>query len=117
MKNPKQTKDKQRIYNSREWRLLRDQKRRANPLCELCLANGKVVPTQAIHHKIPIETAQSFDEMKRLAFRYDNLQSLCYKCHSEIHQAMKSHTKEGHQKAADAALQRWISRHSKENNI
>jgi hypothetical protein len=49
--------------------------------------------------------------MKRLSSRLDNLQSLCYKCHSEIHQSMKSHTREGHQKAADAALQRWISRH------
>lgn len=102
-----QKQDKQRIYNSREWRRLRNQKREANPLCELCLENGKVVPVQVIHHKTPIETAHNYEDMKSLAFNWGNLQSLCFKCHSEIHQALNSRSKEGHQKAAASALERW----------
>ena len=113
--------DKKRIYQSKEWKLLRNAKRLANPLCERCLEMGKaagvkkgwVRPVQVIHHKIPIETARNFEEMKAIAFRWDNLQSLCFKCHSEIHEQMKSRSKEGHKRASQAALDRWIERHEK----
>ena len=116
--------DKKRIYQSKEWRRLRNAKREANPLCERCIAMGKaagvkkgwVRPVQVIHHKIPIETARNFEEMKQLAFMWDNLQSLCFKCHSEIHEQMKSRSKEGHKRASDAALDRWIARHSRPKN-
>ena len=113
--------DKRRIYQSKEWKLLRNAKRVANPWCERCLEMGKaagvkkgwVRPVQVIHHKIPIETARNFEEMKAIAFRWDNLQSLCFKCHSEIHEQIKSRSKEGHKRASDAALDRWIARHSR----
>ena len=115
-----QKEDKRRIYNSREWRRLRNAKREANPLCERCIAMGKAAgvkdgwirSVQVIHHKIPIETARNYEEMKRLAFMWDNLQSLCFKCHSEIHKQMNSRSKEGHKKASEAALERWIKRHT-----
>lgn len=71
---------------------------------------GLVRPVQVIHHKIPIETARNFEEMKAIAFRWDNLQSLCFKCHSEIHEQMKSRSKEGHKRASQAALDRWKAR-------
>ena len=113
--------DKKRIYQSKEWKLLRNAKREANPSCERCLELGKaagvkkgwVRPVQVIHHKIPIETARNYEEMKAIAFRWDNLQSLCFKCHSEIHEQMKSRSKEGHKRASEAALERWKARHSK----
>jgi hypothetical protein len=54
----------------------------------------------------------TYEEMKQLAFMWDNLQSLCFKCHSEIHQQMNSRSKEGHKKASEAALERWINRHT-----
>jgi 5-methylcytosine-specific restriction protein A len=116
-----QKQDKQSIYNSAEWRRLRDAKREANPLCERCIALGKAAgvkegwlrAVQVIHHKIPIETARNFEEMKALAFRWNNLQSLCFQCHSEIHQQMNSRSKEGHKRASEAALERWKARHSK----
>ena len=122
--NMSQKDDKKRIYQSKEWKLLRNAKREANPTCERCLEMGKaagvkkgwVRPVQVIHHKIPIETARNFEEMKAIAFRWDNLQSLCFKCHSEIHEQMKSRSKEGHKRASDAALDRWIARHSRPQN-
>ena len=48
-KNIQQQKDKNEIYQSREWRELRVAKYRANPLCELCLKEGVVHSTEAIH--------------------------------------------------------------------
>lgn len=109
-----QKQDKARIYNSAEWHRLREAKLESNPLCERCEEQGYVVSADCVHHKIPIETARNFEEMKKLAFcGLSGLQSLCYKCHSDIHKAMRSRSKEGHKKASDAALERWIDRHSK----
>ena len=125
-KRMSQKEDKRRIYNSREWHRLRDEKRRANPTCERCKALGQaegrrignealtrrgwVTPVQVIHHIVPIETARNYDEMRALAFRWDNLQSLCFKCHSEIHQQMNSRSKDGHKRASEAAFERWKER-------
>lgn len=106
-----QKEDKQRIYNSKEWRMVRNAKREHDPLCELCLERGKWVPTQAIHHIIPIETATDFRQMKELAFRYSNLMSVCFECHAKIHKELKSQTREGHQKASQAAVDRWLAIH------
>ena len=106
-----QKKDKQRIYNSKEWRLVRNAKRERSPLCEMCLEQDKWVPVECVHHIIPIETATDFEYMKELAFRYDNLMSLCHECHSKVHEALKSRTREGHQRASQAAVDRWLAKH------
>ena len=108
-----QKKDKMRIYNSKEWRLVRNAKLEKNPLCEVCAERGKIVAAQCVHHVIPIETATDFTYMKELAFRFDNLLSCCFACHSEIHQTIKSRTREGHQRASQAAVDRWVDRHKK----
>ena len=109
-----QKKDKMRIYNSKEWRLVRNAKLEKNPLCEVCAERGKIVAAQCVHHIIPIETASDFTYMKELAFRFDNLLSCCFQCHSEIHQTLKSRTREGHQRASQAAVNRWIDKHKKQ---
>lgn len=108
-----QKQDKQRIYNSKEWRLVRLAKLEKNPLCEVCAERGKIVAAQCVHHIIPIETATDFTYMKELAFRFDNLLSCCFQCHSEIHQTLNSRTREGHQRASKAAVNRWIDKHKK----
>ena len=109
-----QKKDKMRIYNSKEWRMVRNAKLEKNPLCEVCAERGKIVAAQCVHHVIPIETASDFTYMKELAFRFDNLLSCCFQCHSEIHQTLKSRTREGHQRASQAAVNRWIDKHKKQ---
>lgn len=108
-----QKKDKQKIYNSREWKLVRAAKLERSPLCEVCRDKGLAVSAQAVHHIIPIETATNFTEMKELAFRYTNLLSVCFSCHSKIHEALRSRSREGHQRSSQAALQRWIDKHEK----
>lgn len=103
--------DKARIYNSRQWRELRVRKLTEQPLCEICREKGLVVSARCVHHKVPIETAKDYQAMWTLATTWDNLQSLCFQCHSDIHQKMNSRTKEGHKQATEAALERWIARH------
>ena len=93
--------------------MVREAKLERNPLCGQCQRKGFVVSATCVHHIIPIETATDFDYMRQLAFRYDNLMSLCYQCHSDIHKAMNSRTREGHQRATQTALERWIAKHSK----
>ena len=82
-----------KLMNSREWRELRIRKLQANPLCERCQAeHGWVVPARCVHHIIPIEASTSEAEARERAFNFNNLQSLCYECHREIHQAEGYHS-------------------------
>ena len=106
-KNAQQQRDKNEIYQSREWANLRVAKFRANPLCELCLAEGIIQSTQAIHHKHPIEDSSTMDEMRKWAFMWDNLQSVCRYHHAKIHQENGSNTKEVVKQRAEARHARW----------
>ena len=112
-KNAKQAKDKATIYNSREWKALRIEKLKSQPLCEMHLKEGRYVSAHCVHHIVPIETATTMEEMKRLAFcsnmsnPLDGLMSLCDECHHKIHEEMKSFSKESVKARADARQARW----------
>ena len=106
-KNQKQRKDKQTIYNSREWRELREQKLRANPLCELCQQKGIVTAAHQVHHIHPIEDSHSVQEMRKWAFMYENLQSVCDQCHADIHKAEGKGTKALSIERAKQRQDRW----------
>lgn len=87
--NKRQTKafkreDRQKIYQSTKWKELRIAKLMQNPLCELCLQNGKVVEAVDIHH---IDSFMNYTGTDRLAKAYDfnNLMALCKECHSKLH--------------------------------
>ena len=104
----KVAKDKATIYNSREWKELRIQKLRANPLCEICQQHGIVRSAHSVHHVVPIETATTMEEMKRLAFcGLDGLMSLCDDCHHKVHEEMKSFSRESVKTRAEARQARW----------
>ena len=106
-RNPKQQKDKQEIYNSREWRELRILKLRANPLCEVCEREGIVTAAHAVPHRHPIEESTSKAEMRKWAFIWDNLVSVCDACHAKIHKEMKSNSKENVAHRRQLAHDRW----------
>ena len=74
-----------KIYNTPQWKNLRKIKLQANPVCEMCLNEGKVTPTEEIHHIRPILTGQDELEMMDIAYDYNNLISLCKECHHKIH--------------------------------
>ena len=107
-RNPKQQKDKAEIYNSREWKELRIAKLRStNGLCEECLKQGIVTSARCVHHVVPIETARTKDEMKRLAFDVKNLRALCFACHARIHKEIGSNTAKIVRQRAEARQDRW----------
>ena len=120
-KNQQQAKDKATIYNSREWKELRREKLRAQPLCEKCLADGRAAgvaggwirSAHCVHHIVPIETATTMEEMKRLAFcsnmsnPLDGLMSLCDECHHKIHEEMRSFDPANVKARAEARQARW----------
>lgn len=75
---------RQKIYQSAEWKKLREAKLLQNPLCEPCLAKGVVTPAIDIHH---IDSFTKYDGTKKLAvaFNYANLLSVCKQCHQRLH--------------------------------
>jgi len=106
----KVAKDKQDIYNSREWKELRIAKLRStNGLCEECLKQGIVTSARCVHHIVPIETARTKDEMKRLAIDcgLQGLKSLCFACHARIHKELGSNTAKIVRQRAEARQDRW----------
>jgi len=106
-RNPKQQKDKAEIYNSREWRELRIMKLRANPLCEECEREGIVTSAHAVHHRHPIEDSTSKAEMRKWAFMWENLVSVCDACHAKIHKEQGKGTKALVKQRAEQRLERW----------
>ena len=104
----KVAKDKAEIYNSREWKELRIAKLRStNGLCEECMKQGIVTSATCVHHIVPIETAKTKDEMKRLAFDPHNLMALCFACHARIHKELGSNTAKIVRQRAEARQDRW----------
>ena len=78
-----------KLINSYTWQQLRHRKFLANPVCEMCAAEGRVTPTEEVHHIKPVESGRDEAEMRRLAYDYDNLQSLCKACHAAVHKREK----------------------------
>ena len=62
-----------------QWQKLRNIKANQDPLCEICLLKGLVVPLDVVHHIKPIETHPE------LRLNMNNLQSLCTQHHEECH--------------------------------
>jgi hypothetical protein len=72
-------------YNTSQWHKLRDYYIKNHPFCERCEENGRVTLAQHVHHKIEFLTGKTEEERWKLLLDEDNLQSLCAKCHAEIH--------------------------------
>ena len=116
-KDTQQQRDKAEIYNSKEWKRLREAKLLAQPLCERCLEMGKAAcvrggwirSAHCVHHIIPIETATTKQEMWQLAVGcgLSGLMSLCDRCHAEIHNHDGYHTKEAVKARKESAFERW----------
>ena len=100
-------KNYQHLLNSKRWKTLRQWKLEQNPLCELCEREGKVVSAIDVHHKVPVESARTPDEMERLAFDPNNLQALCIPCHAKVHREARSHTRRSHEMRERDRLERW----------
>ena len=61
----------------RAWKRIRDRHAAQHPLCERCLQEGRLVPMDEVHHKVPVSKGGTHAR--------DNLMSLCRSCHNKIH--------------------------------
>lgn len=77
--------ERRKIYSSERWRRLRAWKFACNPLCEDCEEQGKTTPAEDIHHIISFMSVTDPSERLFLAYDFDNLRSLCKKCHQKHH--------------------------------
>jgi len=78
-----------KIYASPIWQKLRQEYLSDNPLCQLCLKEGRLSNGDHIHHII---SPFSSNHPEQLAFDYDNLLTLCENCHGRIHGEKKEAT-------------------------
>lgn len=77
--------ERRAVYNSERWKRLRAWKFANDPLCEMCLQEGKVVPAEDIHHVVSFMSTDNPEQRIFLAYDYDNLMSLCKEHHQEVH--------------------------------
>ncbi|MBL3917049.1 HNH endonuclease [Bacteroides thetaiotaomicron] len=99
-----------KMINSVRWKQLRAEKLRNNPVCEVCEANDLSTLATEVHHKTPVESVPHELGMRQLMFDYNNLQSLCHACHSEIHRCAFSHSKEAIQANNKRATERFVDK-------
>lgn len=59
-----------------EWRNIRNRYVMLHPLCEECAKQGKLTPTEEVHHIKPLAHGGTNDD--------ENLMALCKSCHSRI---------------------------------
>lgn len=74
---PKRQSANERGYDA-DWRKVRDHKLAIDPLCEVCLDEGRPTPASVVHHDRPIRTHPE------LRLVLSNLVSCCDACHREI---------------------------------
>ena len=70
------SKDVNKKYG-RAWKRIRDRYVREHPLCEMCKEDGRLTPTDEVHHVLPVSQGGTHDR--------SNLMSLCKSCHNKIH--------------------------------
>ena len=88
----------QKLLNSKRWiEVKRLVWQRAEGLCERCKRDGiaergvpYITPGVDCHHKIPVESAKTEQEMERLAYDWkNNIELLCVACHIKTHQELR----------------------------
>ena len=93
-----------KLINSREWRELRVQVLREQPLCQWCKAKGYIVAAREVHHLRECESGKSEQEVRDLMFSRSNCVALCHQCHSDWHKQQRYHS-------TKAVRQRQTERH------
>ena len=96
-----------RLIQSREWRELRVQVLREQPLCQWCKQKGYITAAREIHHIVEAETGRSESEVRDLMFRRSNLVALCHECHAEYHKAQHYHSTEAVKQRQQERMKQW----------
>lgn len=79
-------KERQALYQSKQWKELRKKLQMERPLCELCLKKGIIKPMEECHHLLsPFQKGITEEEKYRRAFDEKNILCLCKDCHISEH--------------------------------
>lgn len=79
-------KERQKLYQMKQWRQLSQWYKTHHPLCQRCEENGLVTPSEHIHHILsPFDYGLSQTERISRLLDEDNLMSLCAQCHAAEH--------------------------------
>ena len=76
---------RQEVYNTDLWKRMRLAQLMKEPLCWICLLEGKTTLGEDIHHIRSFMTADNEIERDKLAFDSNNLLTLCRNCHNRVH--------------------------------
>ena len=78
-----------RYYQDRRWKHLRDWYMSTHLICEDCMFEGKSVPAQECHHRVPF--SYFTEEQDKIAALLDdtNIVALCKPCHMKRHKDLK----------------------------
>lgn len=96
-----------RLIQSKQWRELRVEVLREQPLCEWCKAKGYVVAAREVHHLIEAETGRTEQEVRNLMFQRGNLVALCHDCHANYHKSQRYHSTEKVLERQAERMEQW----------
>lgn len=68
-------------YHNAEWHRVRAAQLERQPLCEMCMADGKYVKATLVHHRVPLAEGGTNAA--------ENLCSLCASHHTTVHNRMR----------------------------
>lgn len=68
-----------KFYSSTAWAKCRLMKLARDPLCEDCLAEGRLTQGEIVHHVI------HYQDRPDMAYHLDNLRTVCRSCHAKEH--------------------------------
>ena len=73
-----------KFYGSPEWKTTRELYRKTvGGLCEICEANGLIVPGEIVHHKVHLNKFNIDDP--KITLDFSNLMLVCRDCHARLH--------------------------------
>lgn len=82
----KARRDRQKVYQSKRYRTIRELKRYRDPVCQICALKGIVRGVEHVHHwRSPFRHKDDPALFNYLAYSYENLASLCEECHISVH--------------------------------
>ena len=83
-------KERQQLYQMKQWRDLSKWYRMTHPICEECARHGKLSPAEHVHHiNSPFDYGLSEVEKLSRLLHPDNLMAVCQECHNILHGNVK----------------------------
>lgn len=83
-------KQRQSLYQLKQWRELSKWYRMEHPICEVCERDGRLTPTDHIHHILsPFDWGLCKQEIMVRLLDPENLMAVCQECHQKLHGNVK----------------------------